>query len=164
MQGLKKNIPAPIIRSYIFAFSMGAVIYTLLETLYRLRTHFTMCVLGGICGVIIYHINRTLKSERFITKALMSTILITITELISGIFLNVILGLKVWDYSSLPLNFMGQICPHFCIIWFIITVPSLWLCNVIDKYLSPHLDGDLLFINFKKEADKRGSSKKIQEK
>ena len=162
MQGLKNTIPPSKIRCYIIAFSLGAVIYPVLEIIYRSRTHFTMSILGGISGIIIYHVNRTLKSERRLTRALVCMIFITLTEFISGIFLNVILKLEVWDYSTLPYNLLGQISLIFSFIWFIIAIPALYLCDLIDKYFFPILNGNLFFINSTKEANNRGKTQKTK--
>lgn len=162
MPGLKNSIPQNKIRCYVLAFSSGATIYPILEILYRMSTHFTMVLLGGICGIIIYHTNIALKDEKLITKALMSSILITITEFISGVFLNLILKLNVWDYSVLPFNLLGQICPYFSLIWFLIAIPSHKLCDMIDKHLYPNLNGNLFFINHTKEVESRGKTQKTE--
>ncbi|MBR2166928.1 MAG: hypothetical protein IJ920_01115 [Paludibacteraceae bacterium] len=37
----------------------------------------------------------------------MGAILITAVELISGFVLNIMLKLNIWDYSNMPLNFLG---------------------------------------------------------
>ena len=160
MLGLKNDIPQNKIRCYVLSFSVGAVVYPILELLYRMSTHFTMVLMGGI---IIYHINTSLKNERLITKALMSAIIITLTEFLSGIYLNVILKLNVWDYSTLPFNVLGQICPYFSFIWFLIAIPSHKLCDIIDKHLYPFLDGNIFFIKHTKEVNYRGKAQKTEE-
>ena len=151
MSGLKNNIPSNKIRCYIMVFSIGAAIYPLLEILFRNRTHFTMSILGGICGIIIYRVNTTLKNENLFTKALLSSILITLAEFISGIFLNILLKLNVWDYSLLPFNLLGQICPHFSFVWFLLALPVHRLCDIIDIHFLPYLNGNLFFIKGTKE-------------
>jgi uncharacterized membrane protein len=122
-----------------------------------------MLILGGICGVIIYRVNSTLKNERLLTKALMSAFFITFAEFISGIFLNIILKLEIWDYSMLPFDILGQICPYFSFIWFLIAIPAHLLCDMIDKYLSPYLNGNLFFIASTKEVNNDGKEQEIQE-
>jgi len=42
---------------------------------------------------------------------------ITAVELAAGLVLNLWLGLGVWDYSQLPGNLWGQICPQFTALW-----------------------------------------------
>lgn len=51
-------------------------------------------------------------------QALACAALVTIVELAAGLVLNVWLGLGVWDYSHLPFNLWGQICPQFSALWF----------------------------------------------
>lgn len=51
-------------------------------------------------------------------QALACAALVTIVELTTGLVLNVALGLMVWDYSGLPFNLWGQICPQFSLLWF----------------------------------------------
>ena len=62
---------------------------------------------------------------------LLSSIAITDLEFITGIIVNLILHLNVWDYSNLPFNLLGQICLPFCIIWFFLSLIGI----VLDDYL-----------------------------
>ena len=43
--------------------------------------------------------------------------LVTVVELVMGVVLNLWLGLGVWDYSGLPFNLLGQICPQYSALW-----------------------------------------------
>ena len=40
----------------------------------------------------------------------LSSVIITVLELITGLIVNVWLRMDIWDYSNLPYNFKGQIC------------------------------------------------------
>jgi uncharacterized membrane protein len=40
--------------------------------------------------------------------------------------------MDVWDYSNMPLNILGQICPIFTVIWVGIAVAFLPLAEVIN--------------------------------
>ena len=57
----------------------------------------------------------------------MSVVIITIIEFISGIILNLLLNLHVWDYSNMPFNILGQICLPFTILWFFISLLAILL-------------------------------------
>lgn len=46
--------------------------------------------------------------------------LVTAVELAAGLLLNIWLGLGIWDYSHLPLNLWGQICPQFALVWWVL--------------------------------------------
>lgn len=63
---------------------------------------------------------------------------ITAMELVSGLILNVWLGLGIWDYSAIPLNFMGQICLPFSILWVLLSVVAV----VLDDWLRYWLFGE----------------------
>lgn len=41
----------------------------------------------------------------------------TLTELIIGIFFDKVLGVTLWDYSYMPLNFGGYICLPVSLVW-----------------------------------------------
>lgn len=146
MARLKNKIHSENVRTYVLMFSCGALIYSLCEILYRGYTHFTMVILGGICGVAIHKINKSVTDAPILTKALLCSFAITALEFFAGIVLNLILGMKVWDYSGMPFHILGQICPVFSIIWFIISIPSLFLSSFINKQVTPSLKGRILFL------------------
>ncbi|MBO4989563.1 MAG: putative ABC transporter permease [Clostridia bacterium] len=41
----------------------------------------------------------------------------TATELVTGVFFDKALGIRLWNYASYPLNFHGYICLKFALIW-----------------------------------------------
>ena len=57
------------------------------------------------------------------------TAAITMMEFVTGLILNVWLGLGVWDYSKLPGNLMGQICPQFTLLWLILSLVGIVLLD-----------------------------------
>ena len=103
-------------------FIIFGLIYIIIELLYRGHTHYSMFIVGGICGVLIGLINDNTPDMPLLPQCVLGAAIITIIELLTGLFLNVYLGLNVWDYSNQPFNFMGQICPQFCIIWCILSI------------------------------------------
>ena len=52
--------------------------------------------------------------------ALAGAVIITVYELAVGLLVNVKFGWHVWDYSAQPGNVLGQICPTFTVIWFVV--------------------------------------------
>ena len=64
-------------------------------------------------------------------QGLIGDAVIVAIELLSGYILNIRMGLGVWDYSNLPMNFLGQICLPFAILWFPVAVFGI----IIDDYL-----------------------------
>ena len=50
-------------------------------------------------------------------QCILSAIIITIIEYISGYILNIKLGLNIWDYKNLKFNINGQISLIFSLAW-----------------------------------------------
>lgn len=66
-----------------------------------------------------------------ISQMVLSSLLITALEFITGCIVNLWLGWKVWDYSRLPYNFKGQICLIFSVAWFFLSLAAI----LLDDYL-----------------------------
>ena len=113
---------------YFYAFLMGFFIYSLLEVAGRGYTHWTMALCGGIVLAGIYRLS---GSVRLIPCCLLGALMTTCLELAVGIFDNLIMGWQVWDYSDMPMNFLGQICLPFSAGWFLLCVPAYFLCGII---------------------------------
>ncbi|MBE6024178.1 MAG: hypothetical protein E7231_13450 [Cellulosilyticum sp.] len=111
---------------YFILFSIGGLLYMLIEIVYSGSTHWTMGILGGICFILIGLID-TYYALPLYKQMLMSAILITALEFIAGVILNLGFHLAIWDYSALPLNIMGQVCLPFSIMWFILSLPAILL-------------------------------------
>ncbi len=117
---------------FSFIFIIGAIGYGSIELLWRGHTHWTMVLLGGVCLYTIYLISSRMK-DSLIKKALMCTFAVTALEFVTGCIVNIRLGWDVWDYSSLPFNLMGQICPAFSIMWLGLCLPCILLSKLIYK-------------------------------
>ena len=113
-------------------FLIGGSIYYLFEILWRGYSHWTMFILGGICFVIIGLLNEQYDYNMPLVEQMFSSmIIITTLEFISGVILNIILKMNIWDYSNLPFNLFGQICIPFMIIWFFLSPIAI----VVDDYI-----------------------------
>ncbi|MDE6839119.1 MAG: putative ABC transporter permease, partial [Acutalibacter sp.] len=53
--------------------------------------------------------------------------------LAAGLIVNTGLGLRVWDYSKMPLNLMGQVCLPYSLLWFGLTLPAMALCRLCGR-------------------------------
>lgn len=116
----------------IILLCIGGLFYICLELAFRGRTHISMFFVGGFCSFNIGLINEVIPWEMpILFQSLIGSVIVTITELFSGIFLNILLGLNVWDYSNLPFNFLGQICLLFSFLWVIAS--CVWI--ICDDYL-----------------------------
>lgn len=116
------------IRNFAF-FLFGAVLYPCIEWIWRGRTHISMAVLGGIAALSVVFIDGLLRGGLFLQKALLSAVVITQWEWIFGVVLNLRLKMSIWDYSDLPFNLAGQICPLFSFYWFLL---ALFLIILLD--------------------------------
>lgn len=121
---------------YIFKYAVlliiGGILYCLIEVVARGHTHWSMFLVGGICFLICGGLNELYSWDMLLPiQMIMCSVAITAVEFVSGIVLNVILDLNVWNYSNMPLNIMGQICLPFTIIWLFLSLPAI----VLDDYL-----------------------------
>ena len=58
--------------------------------------------------------------------------------LVAGLILNVWLGLGIWDYTNMPGNVMGIICPQFTAAW----VGLSLLAILLDDWLRYRMFGE----------------------
>lgn len=125
---MKKHIH---IYELVFIFLLGSLIYSLIEITFRGYTHWTMTILGGIAGTVLYCISA--DSQPIIFKAISGALMITALEMVTGVIDNIILRWAVWDYSRVPFNLFGQICLPFSILWFFISFPAIFFCRFVRR-------------------------------
>ena len=94
-------------------FVAGAVGYPLLELIYRKRTHYSMAVAGGI-GLCLVKIAASLPCI-MIAKVALCGLGITLIELLCGMIWN--RQYQVWDYRKIRLNYKGQVCLPYTLLW-----------------------------------------------
>ena len=105
----------------LLIFSIFGLTYGLIEILWRGYTHPSMVIVGGICGLLIGLLNEKNKKINLLQQMVEGMVIVTVLEFVSGIVLNLCLGLNVWDYSNMRFNLLGQVCPQFCIAWFFLS-------------------------------------------
>ena len=98
-------------------FAIGATGYYLLETLWRGYSHWSMAAAGGISLLLLIKTFGKLKNAPHYFKALVGGGIITGVELVFGVVFNLFLGMSVWNYSAVPGNILGQICPVYSLLW-----------------------------------------------
>ena len=122
---------SPLLKEFIkltLLFLMGGMIYFAIEVAYKGDSHFSMFITGGAAFLLIGGINCYFdRNMPLVFQMLCSAVIITLLEFISGVIVNLWLHLNVWDYSGIPLNIMGQICPRFFFIWFFISLAGIFL-------------------------------------
>ena len=114
-----------------FLFCLGGSLYGALELLWRGRTHVSMFLLGGTCFLLLGKIRRL----RLPIPALplLGALIITAGELATGLAVN--RDYAVWDYRGLPMNFMGQICLQFSLLWMPLSLLGMLVYGFLDRKL-----------------------------
>lgn len=132
----RDSFAAEFFRIFVI-FLAGGFIYGLMEIAYRGHTHPSMFVLGGLCLVWIGGFDSFYRrTPPLWAQVLLGGVFITTAEFVCGLILNVWLGLRVWDYSNIPFNFMGQVSPRFCALWIGLSLPAVLLENVFRSAFS----------------------------
>ena len=123
----------------MYLWAIGGFLYCLFELIFRGHTHWTMFAVGGFCFVMCGLLNEHIGWDMPLPlQMLIGCLVITGTELIAGVVLNIWLGLGIWDYSNMPLNLWGQICLPFSFLWFFLSA----LAIVLDDELRYNMFGE----------------------
>jgi len=121
-----------VIIKYMTLLLTGGGLYVLVELIWRGRSHWTMFLLGGLCFISIGLINEIIPWDMPLwQQIIIGAGIITALEFLTGCIVNLWLGWDVWDYSGLPGNILGQICPQFFLLW----VPIALVAIVLDDWL-----------------------------
>lgn len=123
----------------LILFGIGGLVYTMIELTWRRYTHWTMFLLGGICFLYAGVQNEYIEWEYPLWKQILRVdIFVVLAEFISGCIINLWLKWGVWDYSDMPFNLLGQICPTYALLW----IPVCAVAIVFDDYLRFWLFGE----------------------
>lgn len=128
----------------LLLFFIGGGLYVWIEILWRGHTHWTMFMLGGICFVIMGLLNEHVFPWKLslVLQSLLSASAITVFEFITGCIVNIGLGWRVWDYSGLPCNLLGQVCLYFFLLWIPLSTAGIilddWIRYLIYRHLHKH--------------------------
>lgn len=119
-------------RKYIALGITGGLLYVLIETAWRGYSHWTMFALGGLCFLALGLINEVLPWEMSLwQQMLLGACIVTVLELLTGCIVNLWLGWDVWDYSGMPGNILGQVCPQYFLLWLPVSLAGI----VLDDWL-----------------------------
>ena len=117
---------------YLVLFTIFGLIYYGIEIWARGYSHIAMIAVGGVCGVIVGLINEDFDYDMpLLWQMFLGAFCITVVEFISGLILNVRLGLGIWDYSGKLLNLMGQICLENSVYWYFLSGVAIVLDDCI---------------------------------
>lgn len=122
----------------ILLFLLGGSAYVALEWLWRGWSHISMFFAGGICFLLLGKLNTVRPRLNLPLRGIVGAGIITMIELLAGLLVNRNYG--VWDYRHLPLNFHGQICLPFFLLWIPISLLAMGVYPRINKLLSSSLE------------------------
>jgi len=140
------------VKKNIILFIMFGCIYIVLEVFMRMFrgemvgihgltypsfagwTSIWMFPIGGSCIFIIGYLNEKKKLPIW-SQVILGTLTVFSIEFVTGLFFNVWLGLHLWDYSTWPLNIMGQITLIYLPVWALLCPLGIWLDDVFRDML-----------------------------
>ena len=114
-------------------FYLGGFAYMTLEFVWRGRSHGSMFLLGGTCFLLIGKLNRCLRRITPALRLMAFSGIITALELLTGLLVN--RDHAVWDYRNLPLQFRGQICVPYALLWIPVSFLAMMLHAGAEKVL-----------------------------
>lgn len=123
---------------YLILLLIGGTAYYTIEVLVRGFSHWTMLFVGGICFILIGIINEIMPKIPLVWQMILSAVIITAVEFVSGCILNIWLGLGIWDYSDETFNLIGQISLKHSIYWFFLSSIGI----IVDDYIRYFLFGE----------------------
>lgn len=92
-----------------------------------------ICPIYGIGVTVVVHFLQPI-SDQWILLYIMSTLLVTLLEGLTGFLLEKLFHHRWWDYSQIPLNIGGYVCLIFSLLWGV-------ACVVIVKMIHPLIHG-----------------------
>lgn len=130
--------PLLIFSHTALSFSLGFFLYLAIEKLFKTffsdsATHWSMGLCAGLAFLFLLCLDLTRLPTAL--KAALGSLFITALELLAGIFLNLQRHLGVWDYSDIPLNYKGQICVAFSLLWFVGAFGILFCNRLLFRWL-----------------------------
>ena len=142
---------------YLFIFLLFSFVGWILELVYRSYNSkkfinpgfMSGCVvpLYGFGALIMYLLCNDLSEinskYKVLIIVLISILLLTLLELISGILLDKLFHLRLWDYSKYKYNYKGLICINFSLIWGILTFSFYYfMYNPINNISNSFISSD----------------------
>ena len=122
-----------ILKSFAL-FAVGGAGYIGLEFLWRGWSHFSMFLAGGTCFLLLGKLNATRPRLPLLLRGIAGAGVITMIELLAGLIFN--RDYSVWDYRQQPMNFHGQICLRFFLLWIPLSLGAMELYSFLQKRLS----------------------------
>lgn len=124
------------LKRYMIFLAIGGVGYALIELAWRGRTHWSMMLAGGICFLLFSEIAQRYRGKPLMLKVLVAALGVTLVEWFFGVVFNILLQMNVWSYSHVPLNFYGQICLNYTVLWGVLALIFVPIAEAINRKLA----------------------------
>ena len=118
----------------VLLFCVGGLAYVGMELLWRGRSHVSMFVTGGACFLLLGKLGKQKPRLPLPVRGCMGALVITSAELLAGLLVN--RAYTVWDYRQVPLNFFGQICLPFSLLWIPVSLAAMVFYDLLDKTIN----------------------------
>lgn len=113
-------------------FYLGGAVYMTLEFAWRGRSHGSMFLLGGLCFCVLGRLgSRPLPTA---VKTAAGAVVVTGLELATGLAVNQ--DHRIWDYRRMPLNFRGQICLPYSLLWLPLSLAAFVLYRRAERAIA----------------------------
>lgn len=149
---------------YMNIFSIYAVLGYILETtlkhlfFHNLDNHtmygpwiplygFGVCIIIAIMRLVFNRVKLN-KTKKVIIFFIISTIALTLLELVSGYIMEVLTGKIMWDYSSLKFHIGPYIALEVSLIWGIISLVIVYLINPVLNKIIKKIPSILTYLVF----------------
>ena len=115
----------------ILFFLVGGIGYVALEFWWRGYSHGSMFLAGGTCFLLLGKLDSIRPRLILPLRGLLGAGIITMVELLAGLLFN--RDYRVWDYRHLPINFHGQICLQFFLLWIPLSIGAMGVYRLLKK-------------------------------
>ena len=85
--------------------------------------------------MLLGQLHRVQPRLPLLLRALAGAGIITMVEYAAGLVVNQ--NYAVWDYRDQPLNYHGQICIGFCLLWIPVAIGAMAIYRLLDKKIPP---------------------------
>lgn len=115
-------------------FYLGGGAYMLMEVGFRGWSHGSMFLAGGSSFLLLGTLERVSPRLPLGVRMAMGSVIITSVELLAGLLVN--RQYQVWDYRHMPLNFHGQVCLPFSLLWLPVSLVAFLLFDRLEGGLN----------------------------
>ena len=119
-----------------FVAILGGFLYFYLENFVRGFSHYSMILCASISFYCIGYLSKMKRKQYSIFRLMaLGALIITTFEFLTGILVNIVLDLKVWNYENQPFHILGQICLPYSLLWFFLALVPIFLQDYLGYLL-----------------------------